>query len=199
LSAETRLATLILVFLVASNLAMSPLASASAKSRSAVRRERALWSASSPNLDLTRTASQQDKEQEDDNKTRVRAGRRLRKGDLPRTGPTLAPWLIPLVMGGLGLMSVGITLLVRLNELRDEMYLVGMERKRVMSASYEPASRKAPLGSGQQRSEWQVKGDEGSVGRRNIASRESRPVAEAWKAMGHKSQLRPIRVHLHPW
>jgi hypothetical protein len=188
----TRLGTwMILALIVAINLVMSPFA-AGAKS---VRRERASWSLSSPSLHPSWARSQQD-EQDDNDDTRVRTGKRVRRGALPSTGPTLAPWLIPLVTVALGLMSVGITLLVRLNELSDEIYLVGMEQKGILGMERPGRKARSVLRSArasgslratrtESEDDWQLRG--------------SGHLCKAWEVMGHRSQHRPIRVHRIPW
>jgi hypothetical protein len=187
----TRLGTwMILALIVATNLVMSPIA-AGAKS---VRRERALWSRSSPNLYPSWARSQQDK-QDDNDDTRVRTGKRVRRGPLPSTGSTLAPWLIPLVTVALGLTSVGITLLVRRNELSDEMYLVGMEQKGILGMERPGRKPRSKLRSArpsgslrattESEEDWQLRG--------------SGHLCKAWEVMGHRRQHRPIRVHRIPW
>jgi hypothetical protein len=183
----TRLGTwMILALILATNLAFS----AGAKS---ARGERALWSRSSPSLHPPWARSQQD-EQDDNDDTRVRTGKRVRRGALPSTGPTLAPWLIPLVTAGLGLMSVGTTLLVRRNELSDEMYLAGMEQKGVWGPSSGPPRPEGSFRTQEHNSERLLKGYEDSIGRRFAASG-ANSLAKAWEVMGHRSQLRPVRIH----
>jgi hypothetical protein len=111
---------------------------------------------------------------------RVRRGKRLRRGALPFTAPTIPLWVVPLILAsGLGLITLGAAAVTGVNERKDEERLREMaERRPATSASCDTTeqTRVEPAQS-----------VAGTAGREHAASEGSRPEARAWRALGHGS------------
>jgi hypothetical protein len=136
-------------------------------------------------------ASEQDDNQ-DDNETRVREGKRVRRGKLPATDAAIPLWLSPLiVVSGLGFITLGIVLLVKVRNAEDEKYLLAAAKIGENEVSGAPSGPPTAFHALQPASRTETNLDminkELSPPSEKGTPSDPRRVSKAWQAIGRGS------------
>jgi hypothetical protein len=173
----------ILVILVAGNVLSSSLAHAS--STASAREEQAVWGPASPDVVLSGAPERNESERNDD--ARVRRGKRLRRGALPFTAPTIPLWVVPLIIAsGLGLIALGAAAVTGVNERNDEEGLREIAKRWSATNGSCDAREETPV--------EQAQSVAGIADREHAASDGLRSEARAWRALGHGSRAGSVGI-----
>jgi hypothetical protein len=171
-----------LVILVAGNVVMSSLTHAC--STVSTRGEQAVRPASH---DVVLSGAPKRNESKPNDDARVRRGKRLRRGALPFTAPTIPLWVVPLIIAsGLGLIALGAAAVTGVNELKDEKRVCEMARRR-------PATS-APCDTTEGTRVEPAQSVAGTADREHVASEGLRQEARAWRALGHGSRAGSVGI-----